>query len=154
MFGTDINDDAVSVARRTITANPVDNVVCEVRKCDLLGGGDGATFSETGVDVILFNPPYVVTPDEEVGSSGIEASWAGGVDGRVVIDRAMPQIIKCLKEDSVGYMVLVDDNKVEEIVDWFEKEGVGSMVLGRRKARNEWLNILKFGRKVERKVVV
>ena len=44
------------------------------------------------IDLMYFNPPYVLTPSEEVGSHSVEAAWAGGIDGREVIDEFMPYI--------------------------------------------------------------
>ena len=44
------------------------------------------------VDLLIFNPPYVPTPDEEVGRGGIAAAWARGARGRVIIDQVMPQV--------------------------------------------------------------
>ena len=68
------------------------------------------------VDVILFNPPYVPTPDDEVGGNGIEASWAGGKDGRVVLDKALPQIARLLSwPNGAAYIITVDDNMPEEL---------------------------------------
>ena len=49
-------------------------------------------FSEASLAGQIFNPPYVPTPDEEVKLPGIARAWAGGMRGRVVIDRILPQV--------------------------------------------------------------
>mgnify|MGYP005995075401 CR=1 FL=1 len=65
-------------------------VPLEAVRCSLLSGID--VHLSGNVDVLLFNPPYVPTPDEEVRGCDIEASWAGGEDGRRVIDMLLPKI--------------------------------------------------------------
>ena len=38
------------------------------------------------IDVIIFNPPYVETEEEETLLAGISQSWAGGAKGRKILD--------------------------------------------------------------------
>lgn len=55
---------------------------------------------QNAVDVLICNPPYVPTPDDEVdygiigisNGGGIAAAWAGGENGRKVIDLFLPKI--------------------------------------------------------------
>ena len=45
-----------------------------------------------GVDLLLFNPPYVPTEDSEVQHSPLHSTWAGGVQGRRVMDEFLMRV--------------------------------------------------------------
>ena len=143
-YATDINEAAIKVAKSTALHNALPEGQFKAVKCDL--ASDLLVELEGKVDVLIFNPPYVPTPNDEVGSSGIEASWAGGTSGRVVIDRALPQIAQLLsRPNGVAYVVVVDDNNPEEIAHIMEdRHGIRVVPWLRRKARNEYLTILKM----------
>nr|XP_013810746.1 PREDICTED: hemK methyltransferase family member 2 isoform X1 [Apteryx mantelli mantelli] len=96
------------------------------------------------VDLLLFNPPYVVTPSEEVESHGIEASWAGGKNGREVMDRVFPVVADLLSTGGLFYLVTIKENNPDEILETMKKHGLeGTRVLSRQAGR-EMLTILKF----------
>ena len=42
-------------------------------------------------DLILANPPYVPSPDDELPTHGAARAWEGGVDGRRLLDRLCEQ---------------------------------------------------------------
>jgi release factor glutamine methyltransferase len=48
------------------------------------------------VDVLIFNPPYVPTDQQEASEATknrrIESSWAGGLQGMSVTNRLLPQV--------------------------------------------------------------
>ncbi|XP_010583603.1 PREDICTED: hemK methyltransferase family member 2 isoform X1 [Haliaeetus leucocephalus] len=97
------------------------------------------------VDLLLFNPPYVVTPSEEVEGRGIEASWAGGRKGREVMDRVFPLVPDLLSPGGLFYLVTIKENNPgDEILETMKKGGLeGTRVLSRQ-AGQEMLTILKF----------
>ncbi|CAI5740428.1 unnamed protein product [Hyaloperonospora brassicae] len=140
-LATDINRLAASVAQQTATNNGVHTF--DVVHTDLLQCFE----SRIQVDVLLFNPPYVPTPPEEVGSRGIEAAWAGGIHGREVIDRLLPKLNKLLSPCGVFYMVVVEENKPSDIAAVLAQDGFDTSVVRSTKATNERLSILKVTRR-------
>ena len=143
-YVTDINSEAIRIAKLTAEKNGIPPSNFHAIQCDL--ASDILDHLTNKVDVLIFNPPYVPTPNEEVGSSGIEASWAGGTNGRVVLDRALPQFAQLLAfPHGVAYIVVVDDNYPEQIAKLMDDMyGIRVIPYLRRRARNEFLTILKM----------
>lgn len=106
------------------------------------------------VDVLLFNPPYVPTEPLEVHvGHGIERAWAGGRDGREVIDALLPHFHAMLTKPTPGiagsggvaYMVLVRENRPREVVRLLrERWGLAAVAIASTKARNEALQVLRI----------
>ncbi|XP_060579615.1 methyltransferase N6AMT1-like [Ruditapes philippinarum] len=138
---TDINPRAVSITKTTGLKN---GVSLEAVLTDLVDGL--AERLKKKVDILLFNPPYVVTPSEEVGSSGIEASWAGGANGREVINRFLPLVPELLSNTGIFYMVVIKENNPDEIGSILSKSGLKMSTVLERRSGPEFLSVLKFMR--------
>uniref|UniRef100_A0A7S1ZD70 Methyltransferase small domain-containing protein n=1 Tax=Ditylum brightwellii TaxID=49249 RepID=A0A7S1ZD70_9STRA len=154
-YVTDINKDAIRITLETAKENGIPSKSMTATLCDL--ASELMPKLSGLVDVLIFNPPYVPTPDDEVVNVeegqkpdenvvGIEASWAGGTNGRLVVDRALPQIAQLLKwPHGVAYMITVDDNLPEDIADIMWRDYcIRVEPLVRRKARNEYLSVQKM----------
>ncbi|NXG51723.1 HEMK2 methyltransferase, partial [Psilopogon haemacephalus] len=136
---TDINPRAAHCTLETALLN---NVHLQPIITDLVQGLSPRLNGK--VDLLIFNPPYVVTPSEEVESHGIEASWAGGIKGREVMDRVFPLVPDLLSPGGLFYLVTIKENDPDEIQETMKKYGLeGTQVLSRR-AGQEMLTILKF----------
>lgn len=138
---TDVNHAAAQCTAKTASCNSVSlqPVITDLVEC-LLPRLSGK------VDVLLFNPPYVVTPSDEVGSTGIEAAWAGGKRGREVTDRFLPLVSKLLSSKGLFYLITIAENDPEEILQLLGKHGLrGESCLSTR-AGNERLSVLRFHR--------
>ena len=74
-------------------------------------------FSSLGdlrADIVLFNPPYVATGDDELEKAqeakGIEATWAGGKDGVVVLRQFLAQLPQYMQKTGLVYILLISEN--------------------------------------------
>lgn len=134
----------------------------EVVRTNLAGALGGRLRGK--VDVLIFNPPYVPTPSEEVGTDDIDAAWAGGIDGREVIDRLLPEVGALLspplrllhtREGTVSgnehrrcggrfYMVLVEENRPSDVGRVLEVQGLVATCVVKRRAKNERLAVYRY----------
>ncbi|XP_033132888.1 methyltransferase N6AMT1-like isoform X1 [Brassica rapa] len=140
-IATDTNQIAARVTNETLQAHGVSaEVVCtDIASCleKRLAGL---------VDVMVVNPPYVPTPEYEVGMEGIASAWAGGENGRSVIDRVLPVVDRLLSEKGWFYLVTLTSNYPSEICLGMRKRGYASRIVVQRSTEEENLIILKFWR--------
>lgn len=161
----DLSPHACRVTAATGEANGVSSHL-DVVQCDLLS--PLVSRMSGAVDLFIFNPPYVPTPREEVpdpsafaGDTPLEdtlpAAWAGGEDGRQVIDRALPLLPKLLRQPGVGagageeedgggvaYWLLLKENDPKGIIAAVGDLGLQGKVVAHRTAANEKLCVVRF----------
>mmetsp|Transcript_32643 Transcript_32643/g.80813 ORF Transcript_32643/g.80813 Transcript_32643/m.80813 type:complete len:229 (-) Transcript_32643:298-984(-) len=137
----DINPKAVTAALKTAACNGVGQ-----HFDGLQGDLFRAIRPRQTFDMMLFNPPYVPSPAEEMCEGGIAAAWAGGVDGREVIDRFIQQAPDHLADGGCIYLLSERRNKPEEIRQLFKQKGFCSEEVLHRRAQNELLNVTRFWR--------
>ncbi|MQL71590.1 hypothetical protein Taro_003928 [Colocasia esculenta] len=140
-FATDINLDATETTCRTLEAH---GIHVEVIATDIASSLQRRLAGM--VDVVVVNPPYVPTPEEEVGCEGITASWAGGENGRRVIDRILPVVDELLSERGWLYMVTLTANNPSQICLLMREKGYASKIVLQRSTQEESLHVIKFWR--------
>ncbi|EDW64271.1 methyltransferase N6AMT1 [Drosophila virilis] len=151
-LATDINPRACNATKRTASRNGarLDSVRCNL----------AAALRRRSVDLLLFNPPYVVTSDEELHCQTLMSdqaansatqrnlvySWAGGRDGRRVIDILLEQLEDILSPSGVLYLLLLRENKPDEIIKQLANLKFKAVKYMERRIPGEYLYILKVTR--------
>lgn len=99
-------------------------------------------------DLIIFNPPYVPTDRSELDRAlrerDIVASWAGGQDGREVIDVFLSQVGPFLANQGYLYLVVLDTNKPAELLTFAAEHNLNGKIVDERRAGIEKLYIMRF----------
>lgn len=149
-LATDINPIACDATRKTAVRNGAQ--VCPIR-CNLTDALRPRT-----VDVLLFNPPYVVTSDEELQTQQFDTgskpsternlvfSWAGGKDGRRITDILLNKLDDILSPTGVLYLLLLQENKPNEIIKFLDSLRFRATKFLERRIPGEYLHILKVTR--------
>lgn len=138
LMAVDINPDACRTTRRIGRDNFVD---INVLRMDLAG----LLKKTNAFDVVIFNPPYVVTESLEVFDDRlISKTWAGGRDGREVMDKLFPYIPHLLSDNGIFYLVTIKENDPRSIIELFKQWNMTGDVICDRKVRGEHLHVIKL----------
>lgn len=135
---TDINPIAVELVKKNYLMNQnLLNGNFEVRFGDLFS----PVLSSETFDVILFNPPYLPTEEDDHVGGWYDAALNGGKSGIDVTKRFIEHLSKFLKKNGRAYFVfssLSDKKKLESII---ESSGLESKIVAAKKYDDETLSV-------------
>lgn len=142
----DINPYACQVSKRTALRNTT--------RVDCIQGNLADALRSQKIDLLIFNPPYVVTTDDELQEKKfgnctedlLVNSWAGGVCGRRIIDILIDKLPNILSKSGVFYMLLLRENKPKEVMAILERKEFTIEILMERRIPGEYLYVLKIKR--------
>ena len=127
VIAVDLNPYAVRCAKENSALNNLQGKMVFVQTDLLTALNENAKF-----DLILFNAPYLPAPESEV-DSWIGRSWAGGVNGRKVIDRFISEAPSYLKSKGRIFLMQSTLANVEETIRKFGEQNLKASVKAERK---------------------
>ena len=116
----------------------------EVPLAEVMRASMTTRFCRMEADIVICNPPYVPTDDDEMQGCGISVSWAGGKRGREIIDIMMPEVARVLAPEGLFYLVCIAENDPAEILALGRSLGLVAEVARREQRGMEELFILRF----------
>ncbi len=123
----DLNPYAVRCAKENSSLNNVGGKMAFIQTDLLTALNENATF-----DLILFNAPYLPTAENEA-ESWIGRSWAGGINGRQVIDRFISIAPLHLKPNGRILLMQSTLTNVEETIRKFADCNLKANIKAQRK---------------------
>ncbi|MBZ3935500.1 HemK2/MTQ2 family protein methyltransferase [Methanimicrococcus blatticola] len=96
-----------------------------------------------GFDMILFNPPYLPTSDDEKVSGMLNYAFDGGISGRDSIDRFLSEVGAYLKDGGFFLLLISSITGLDEVTAEMKKNGFFAEVVGTDKVSFEELIVLK-----------
>jgi release factor glutamine methyltransferase len=122
VLAVDVNPYAIKCAKQNATLNHVQNNMSFLRS-DLLSALNTSTF----FDLILFNAPYLPSEPHEI-ATWLGRAWAGGVNGRDVIDRFIPQVSMHLKPSGRVFLLQSSLTGLDLTFQKFFEYGLSALV--------------------------
>ena len=127
VIAVDLSPYAIQSAKENASLNSVRN------KITFLQAGLLTAFNEKAMfDLILFNAPYLPSVEDEA-ESWIGRSWAGGVNGRKVIDRFISEAPSHLKANGRILMMQSTLANAEETIQKFAEQHLKAQIKAKRK---------------------
>uniref|UniRef100_A0A915MFX6 Methyltransferase HEMK2 n=1 Tax=Meloidogyne javanica TaxID=6303 RepID=A0A915MFX6_MELJA len=141
---TDLNLSALKCTENTAKLNSIGLEFLEFVQCDAIGPLLPRLYNS--LDLLLLNPPYVLT--EENPENEKDICFAGGPEGRNLLNKLLPFISKLLSPNGIFYLVAIKENNIADLISEKNREkfGLNGVIILERQCKNEYLYVLKFTR--------
>ena len=111
----------------TVVASDLNPHACRQareRGLDVVRGDLVEPFSDGAFDVVLFNPPYLPTPEEAEWDDWMEHALSGGESGRRVVVPFVRTVRRVLADDGVALLLVSSLTGIEEVEELAGEAGL------------------------------
>ena len=143
-YCVDINKDALNLTKNLLSKyNFNKNII--FKESDLFDSID----KKITFDIIIFNPPYVTTDNDEykraLKEKDIYAAWAGGKKGSETINKFVEKLKERINNNTIIFLLLSKENDYNLIINnLMTKYDFKYDLLMRKQFKNEKLAVFKF----------